>query len=100
MENKKTKLTLSGIAKRSIKNIELAKTQSKHSVVIEKKTSKFAKFKTFYQVVIIHLLLIIHVFNPDIIIFNGFAYILVFVSLFLSVITGIQYIVSNFSIDN
>ena len=42
MENKKTKLTLSGIAKKSIENIELAKTQSKNSVVIEKKSSKFA----------------------------------------------------------
>jgi len=42
MENKKTKLTLSGIAKKSIENIELAKTQSKNSVVIEKKTSKFS----------------------------------------------------------
>ena len=37
MDNKKTKLTLSGIAKKSIENIELAKTQSKNSVVIEKK---------------------------------------------------------------
>jgi len=43
MENKKTKLTLSGIAKKSIKNIELAKTQSKNAVVIEKKTSRFTK---------------------------------------------------------
>ena len=42
MENKKTKLTLSGIAKKSIKNIELAKTQSKNSVVIEKKQSKYS----------------------------------------------------------
>ena len=41
MENKKTKLTISGIAKKSIKNIELAKTQGKNSVVIEKKTNKF-----------------------------------------------------------
>jgi len=41
MENKKTKLTLSGIAKKSIENIELAKTQSKNSVVIEKKTNRF-----------------------------------------------------------
>ena len=41
MDNKKTKLTLSGIAKKSIENIELAKTQSKNSVVIEKKTSRF-----------------------------------------------------------
>ena len=41
MDNKKTKLTLSGIAKKSIENIELAKTQSKNSVVIEKKPKKF-----------------------------------------------------------
>ena len=47
MENKKTKLTLSGIAKKSIENIELAKTQSKNSVVIEKKTSKFAPRSNF-----------------------------------------------------
>ena len=37
---KKTKLTLSGIAKKSIESIELAKTQSKNSVVIRKKTNK------------------------------------------------------------
>ncbi|MDB9983264.1 translation initiation factor IF-2 [Candidatus Pelagibacter sp.] len=42
MDNNKKKLTLSGIAKKSIENIELAKTQSKNSVVIEKKPSKFA----------------------------------------------------------
>jgi len=47
MENKKTKLTLSGIAKKSIENIELAKTQSKNSVVIEKKPSKFASRGNF-----------------------------------------------------
>ena len=41
MENKKTKLTISGIAKKSIKNIEIAKTQGKNSVVIEKPKSKF-----------------------------------------------------------
>ena len=47
MNNKKTKLTLSGIAKKSIENIELAKTQSKNSVVIEKKSSKFAPRSNF-----------------------------------------------------
>ena len=41
MENKKIKLTISGVAKKSIRNIELAKTQSKNSVVIEKKPSRF-----------------------------------------------------------
>jgi translation initiation factor IF-2 len=38
---KKTKLTISGAAKKSFKNIELAKTQGKNSVVIEKQPSKF-----------------------------------------------------------
>ncbi len=39
---KKTKLTISGPAKKSIKNIEIAKTQRKNSVVIEKQTGKFS----------------------------------------------------------
>ena len=47
MSNKKTKLTISGIAKKSIQNIELAKTQSKNTVVIEKKPSKFAGKSSF-----------------------------------------------------
>ena len=37
---KKTKLTISGSAKKSIKNIEKVKTQGKNSVVIEKQSSK------------------------------------------------------------
>ena len=47
MSEKKTKLTLSGIAKKSIENIELAKTQSKNSVVIEKKQGKFSPRNNF-----------------------------------------------------
>ena len=43
MENKKTKLTISGVAKKTIKNIEIAKTQGKNSVVIEKQPNKFVK---------------------------------------------------------
>ena len=39
---KKTKLTISGIAKKSIKNIEIAKTQGKNSRIIEKKSNKFS----------------------------------------------------------
>ena len=37
---KKTKLKISGIAKKSIQNIERAKTQSKNSVIIEREKSK------------------------------------------------------------
>ena len=43
MENKKTKLTISGTAQKSIKNIERVKTQGKNSVVIEKAKSNFVK---------------------------------------------------------
>ena len=39
---KKTKLTISGSAKKTIKSIEIAKTQGKNSVVIEKQTGKFS----------------------------------------------------------
>ena len=38
---KKTKLTISGSAKKTIKNIEIAKTQVKNSTIIEKKSNKF-----------------------------------------------------------
>ena len=38
---KKTKLKISGIAKKSIQNIEKAKTQGKNSVIIENQSSKF-----------------------------------------------------------
>ena len=47
MANKKTKLTLSGIAKKSMQNIELAKTQSKNTVVIEKKPNRFSNKGSF-----------------------------------------------------
>ena len=40
---KKTKLKISGTAKKSIKNIEIAKTKSKNSVVIEKSKSNYVK---------------------------------------------------------
>ena len=43
MENKKTKLTISGTAKKSIKSIEIAKTQGKNSVVIQKPKNNFIK---------------------------------------------------------
>ena len=39
---KKTKLKISGSAKKSIKNIEIAKTQSKNAVVIEKQSRKLS----------------------------------------------------------
>ena len=37
MEKKKLKLTISGSSKKTINNIELAKSKSKNAVVIEKK---------------------------------------------------------------
>ena len=47
MDKKKSKLTISGIAKKSIESIELARTQSKNSVVIEKKQNKFLSKSNF-----------------------------------------------------
>ena len=38
MENKKTKLTISGSPKKSYKNVETSKSQGKKTVIIEKKT--------------------------------------------------------------
>ncbi len=43
MEGKKTKLTISSTAKKSLKNIEIAKTQSKNSVTIDKSKNNFVK---------------------------------------------------------
>ena len=45
---KKTKLTISGSAKKSIRNIEIAKTQGKNSRVIEKQGGKFANSCLLY----------------------------------------------------
>jgi len=47
MEKKKTKLKLSGNIKKSITNIERAKSQSTNSVVIEKKSGKFGSKRPF-----------------------------------------------------
>ena len=49
MEKKKTKLKLSGNLKKSITNIERAKTQGANSVVIEKKYGKFSNKRPFIQ---------------------------------------------------
>ena len=46
---KKTKLTISGGAKKSIRNIEIAKTQGTNSRVIEKKTNKFSNKSAFQK---------------------------------------------------
>ena len=46
---KKTKLTISGGAKKSIRNIEIAKTQGTNSRVIEKKTNKFSNKGAFQK---------------------------------------------------
>ena len=49
MDKKKIKLKLSGNLKKSISNIEKAKSQGKNSVLIEKKNSKFPNKRSFYQ---------------------------------------------------
>ena len=47
MEKKKLKLTISGSSKKTISNIELAKSQAKNSVVIEKKNKRFGSKPSF-----------------------------------------------------
>jgi len=47
MEKKKLKLTISGSSKKTINNIEIAKSQGKNSVIIEKKTDRFGSKSSF-----------------------------------------------------
>jgi len=47
MERKKLKLTISGSSKKTINNIELAKSHGKNSVVIEKKNTRFGAKSSF-----------------------------------------------------
>ena len=47
MENKKTKLTISGSPKKSFKNFESSKSQGKKTVVIEKQTNRSTKKGNF-----------------------------------------------------
>ena len=58
MEKKKLKLTISGSSKKTINNIELAKSKSKNSVVIEKKNSRFVSRILIQKIIIkkIHLI--------------------------------------------
>ena len=47
MEKKKTKLTISGSSKKTMSNIEIAKTQGKNSVLIQKKSNRYVNRSTF-----------------------------------------------------
>ena len=47
MEKKKTKLTISGSSKKTMSNIQIAKTQGKNSVLIEKKTNRYLNKTNF-----------------------------------------------------
>jgi len=49
MEKKKLKLTISGSSKKTINNIELAKSKSKNAVVIEKKNNRFGSKSSFFK---------------------------------------------------
>ena len=49
MEKKKLKLSISGSSKKTISSIEQAKSQSRNSVVIEKKSGKFSRKQPFQR---------------------------------------------------
>ena len=67
MEKKKLKLTISGSSKKTINNIELAKSQGKNSVVIEKKNTRFGSKSLFLRILIKE----IHLTNLKLILFLG-----------------------------
>ena len=49
MEKKKTKLTISGTSRKTIDNIEIARSKAKNSVIIEKKQGKFSNKQSFQK---------------------------------------------------
>ena len=49
MENKKTKLTISGGPKKSFKNIDSVNNQGKKTVIINRQSSKFQEKENFLK---------------------------------------------------
>ena len=64
MEKKKLKLTISGSSKKTINNIEIAKSQGKNSVIIEKKPAGLVLNHLFQKIIIKELLS-----SPDLVLF-------------------------------
>ncbi len=64
MEKKKLKLTISGSSKKTINNIEIAKSQGKNSVIIEKKLVGLVLNHPFQKIIIKELLS-----SPDLVLF-------------------------------
>ena len=54
-------------------------------------TSKYAKFKTLFQILVIHIVLFLHVFNPEYIILYNHVYLLVLLCTLFSILTAIHY---------
>ena len=50
MENKKTKLTISGNPKNKIKNIQTTKSKSQKTVFIDKRTDRSSKKKKLFKI--------------------------------------------------
>ena len=61
MEKKKLKLSITGSTKKTINSIEQAKTQSKNTVVIEKKSSRFSGKPNFSRPGPVNDLSLIHI---------------------------------------
>ena len=58
-------------------------------------TSKYAKFKTLFQILVIHIVLFLHVFNPQYIILYNHVYLLVLLCTLFSILTAIHYFWKN-----
>jgi len=67
------------------------------------KTSIFAKRKTLFQIIVIHVLLIFHIFHPSdnsSLLINPYGqifFILMSICVFFTVLTGVHYFIINFS---
>ena len=66
---------------------------NKNSVLI---TSKFAKGKTFFQILVMHILLLLHIYNPAYINNYNFSYFLMLLCVFFSIASTFHYIMINF----
>ena len=58
-------------------------------------TSRYAKLKTLFQLISIHVILIFHIINPDYIYQYNYSYFLILFSVMFSFITAFHYIYIN-----
>ena len=68
---------------------------NKNSVL---ETSKFAKGKTLFQILVIHVFLLFHIYNPLYMDYYNFSYFLMLLCVLFSILSTMHYIKFNFFI--